>query len=266
MKFFMVALVLAPTFFSCQVLSGRTPAPQSSATKAPAQGGGSSAAQLYKFSANDASNKSSTASIVRFRKEIGLPFVVDAMKEAADDVFKVFQQQNVADRKHAAGTQVHSEIHDVLDGAVGYYFQKEKNYQVILLSAAFLDNMDSKDVKDRFKGLVHHEMTHVWQWYGNEAATNPPAWLFEGIADYVPLTSGFQIYEWAQPGAGKKWDESTEVTAAFLTYCDSLKPGFIPTLNKMMKTNYSDDYFVQLTGKSIQQLWTDYKAKYGQKA
>ncbi|GAA0154358.1 hypothetical protein LIER_37864 [Lithospermum erythrorhizon] len=108
--------------------------------------------------------------------------------------------------------------------------------------------------------------THVWQWYGNEAATNPPAWLFEGIADYVPLTSGFQIYEWAQPGAGKKWDESTEVTAAFLTYCDSLKPGFIPTLNKMMKTNYSDDYFVQLTGKSIQQLWTDYKAKYGQKA
>ena len=49
----------------------------------------------------------------------------------------------------------------------------------------------------------------------------------------------------------------------FLDYCDGLKNGFVAQLNKQMRTGYSDQFFVQLLGKTVDQLWQDYKAKYG---
>ncbi|MCO5556724.1 hypothetical protein L7F22_010275 [Adiantum nelumboides] len=36
------------------------------------------------------------------------------------------------------------------------------------------------------KGVLYHEMTHVWQWYGQGRADRG---LIEGIADYVRLTT-----------------------------------------------------------------------------
>uniref|UniRef100_N1R5H8 Uncharacterized protein n=1 Tax=Aegilops tauschii TaxID=37682 RepID=N1R5H8_AEGTA len=34
-------------------------------------------------------------------------------------------------------------------------------------------------------------------------------------------------------------------------------------LNAKMKSGYSDDFFAQILGKNVQQLWQDYKAKFG---
>lgn len=66
-----------------------------------------------------------------------------------------------------------------------------------------------------------------------------------------------------KPGQGQKWDQGYDVTARFLDYCESLKGGFVAQLNKLMRSGYSDQFFVQLLGKTVNQLWKDYKAKYG---
>jgi hypothetical protein len=108
-------------------------------------------------------------------------------------------------------------------------------------------------------GVLYHETAHVWQWNGQGQANGG---LIEGIADYVRLKAGYAPGHWVKPGAGDRWDQGYDVTARFLDYCDSLKPGFVAQLNAKMKGGYSDDLFKQILGKSVQQLWKDYKAKY----
>lgn len=62
-----------------------------------------------------------------------------------------------------------------------------------------------------------------------------------------------------KPGQGDRWDQGYDVTARLLDYCDSLKPGFVAQLNAKMKAGYSDDFFAQILGKNVQQLWQEYK-------
>ncbi|CAF1957318.1 unnamed protein product [Brassica oleracea var. botrytis] len=50
----------------------------------------------------------------------------------------------------------------------------------------------------------------------------------------------------------------------FLDDCNNIRNGFIAKLNKKMKNGYSDGFLVDLLGKDVNQLWREYKAKYGQ--
>jgi len=106
-------------------------------------------------------------------------------------------------------------------------------------------------------GVLYHEVTHVWQWDGQGQANGG---LIEGIADYVRLKAGYAPGHWVKPGQGDRWDQGYDVTARFLDYCDSLKPGFVALLNAKMKDGYTDDFFTQILGNTLQQLWQDYKA------
>lgn len=115
------------------------------------------------------------------------------------------------------------------------------------------------DLKREFSGVIYHEMTHVWQWSGNGST---PSGLIEGIADFVRLKSGYIPSHWVQPGQGDKWDRGYDVTARFLDYCEGLRTGFVAELNKKMRYTYNVDYFVDLVGKTVDQLWSDYKAAY----
>ncbi|KAF8020189.1 hypothetical protein BT93_G0782 [Corymbia citriodora subsp. variegata] len=128
----------------------------------------------------------------------------------------------------------------------------------IHVSATYLAGY-SGDVKGEFTGVLYHEMTHVWQWNG---AGQAPGGLIEGIADFMRLRVGFAPGHWVQPGQGNKWDQGYDVTARFLDYCNGLRNGFVAELNKKMRTGYSDNYFVDLLGKTVDQLWSEYKAKY----
>ncbi|KAI5314755.1 hypothetical protein L3X38_043931 [Prunus dulcis] len=92
-----------------------------------------------------------------------------------------------------------------------------------------------------------------------------PRGLVEGIADYVRMKSGFIPSQWAQPGVGDRWDQGYDVTARFLEYLESLRNGFVTELNKKMRLGYSDDDFVQLLGKNVGQLWTEYKLRYAKR-
>ncbi|KAL7236505.1 hypothetical protein ACSBR1_019739 [Camellia fascicularis] len=90
-----------------------------------------------------------------------------------------------------------------------------------------------------------------------------PTGLIEGIADYTALKAKYYKPEFfARPGSGKRWDQGYSITARFLEYCDGLKPGFVAAMNRKMRDTWSLNYFVELVGKPVDQLWREYKAKY----
>ncbi|XP_030446559.2 uncharacterized protein LOC115669499 [Syzygium oleosum] len=196
-----------------------------------------------------ANNAGNTPGGVRFTNEIGIQYSQQTMTESTDFIWRTFQQNDPADRKDVAKVSL---FIDNMDG-VAYTSNNE-----IHVSATYLGGF-SGDVKGEFAGVLYHEMTHVWQWNG---AGQAPGGLIEGIADFVRLRSGYVPGHWVQPGQGDKWDQGYDVTARFLDYCNGLKNGFVAELNKKMRTGYSDNYFVDLLGKTVDQLWSEYKAKY----
>ena len=129
----------------------------------------------------------------------------------------------------------------------------------IHVSARYINGY-SGNVKTEITGVLYHESTHIWQWNGNGQST--PGGLIEGIADYVRLKAGYAPSHWVKPGQGDRWDQGYDVTARFLDYCNSLRNGFVGELNKKLRNGYSANFFVELLGKNVDQLWKDYKAKY----
>ncbi|KAI4320758.1 hypothetical protein MLD38_034205 [Melastoma candidum] len=115
------------------------------------------------------------------------------------------------------------------------------------------------DVGGEVSGILHHECTRVWQWTGNGAA---PAGLVSGVADFVRLMSGFHSKEWPSVGSGLRWDEGNAVTAYFLEYCTGTRKTFVADLNAKMRNNYSESFFQDLLGKSVDQLWKEYKSAF----
>ncbi|KDP45917.1 hypothetical protein JCGZ_15477 [Jatropha curcas] len=191
----------------------------------------------------------STAGGARFTTDIGDDYAKKTLSAATDFIWRVFQQVNAEDRKDV---QQVSLFIDDMDG-VAYASNNE-----IHVSANYIGNY-SGDLVREFSGVIYHEMTHIWQWNGNGQT---PGGLIEGIADFVRLKANYAPSHWVQPGQGDKWDQGYDVTARFLDYCNDLRNGFVAELNKKMRTGYSNQYFVDLLGKSVDQLWSDYKAKY----
>ncbi|XVE93447.1 hypothetical protein REPUB_Repub01dG0193400 [Reevesia pubescens] len=201
------------------------------------------------YAINDNSTGNS-GGVVRFRNEIGIDYSLQTMSCATDFIRRIFQQNNSADRKYVQKVTLFIENGD------GVAFADNNEIHV---NANYLGNY-SGDVKREFTGVIYHEMTHIWQWNGNGQT---PGGLIEGIADFVRLKANYIPSHWVQPGQGNRWDQGYDVTARFLDYCNSLRNGFVAKLNEKMRTGYSANYFVELLGKTVDQLWTDYKAKYG---
>ncbi|XP_058769317.1 uncharacterized protein LOC131643178 [Vicia villosa] len=191
-----------------------------------------------------------TSGGVRFRDQIGDQYAKQTLDSATRFIWKVFQQNNPTNRKNV---QKVSLFIDDMDG-VAFTSGNE-----IHVSARYVNGY-SGDVRKEIIGVLYHEMTHVWQWNGNGQGNGG---LIEGIADYVRLKANYAPSHWVKAGQGDKWDHGYDVTARFLDYCDSLKNGFVAKLNKLMRSGYSDQLFVQLLGKTVDQLWKEYKAKYG---
>ncbi|KAL3651705.1 hypothetical protein CASFOL_004707 [Castilleja foliolosa] len=191
-----------------------------------------------------------TAGGARFVRDIGAPYTLRTMNASTSFIWRTFQQTSPADRK---ATQKVSSFIDDMDG-VAYTRGAEIHF-----SARYIQSY-SGDVKREFTGVLYHEMAHVWQWFGN--GQQVPGGLIEGIADYVRLKAGYAPSHWVGPGQGNRWDQGYDVTARFLDYCNSLRNGFVAELNKKMRNGYSNSYFVDLLGKTVDQLWRDYKAKY----
>ncbi|VAH04741.1 unnamed protein product [Triticum turgidum subsp. durum] len=179
-------------------------------------------------------NASTTPGGQRFDVEYGADYARQVLSEAASFIWNVFNQTGAreADRRPVDG-----------GGAV---------------TLVVVDDTDGG-----IASTSGSAATHVWQWGLQDYAAH--WWVFEGVADFVRLKAGYASAHWVAPGQGRSWDGGYDVTARFLDYCDSvIKPGFVGELNgKMKDSGYSDGYFVEILGKSVQDLWNDYKAKYG---
>ena len=195
-------------------------------------------------------NAGNTPGGVRFNNEIGSEYSKQTLISATDFIWRLFQQNSDADRKNVAKVSL---FIDDMDG-VAYASNNE-----IHVSARYINGY-SGNVKTEITGVLYHESTHIWQWNGNGQST--PGGLIEGIADYVRLKAGYAPSHWVKPGQGDRWDQGYDVTALFLDYCNSLRNGFVAELNKKLRNGYSANFFVELLGKNVDQLWKDYKAKY----
>ncbi|XP_076924603.1 uncharacterized protein LOC143587097 [Bidens hawaiensis] len=131
---------------------------------------------------------------------------------------------------------------------------------LINVSLVYLNDYNGPlDLKKEFMSLLHHEMTHCFQWNG---ANTAPVNVVEGIADNTILKANLYPPLYARPGMGDRWDQGYDFTARFFEYCDSQTPDFVAKLNKMMRNSYDVSFFKNITGKPVEQLWKDYKAKY----
>ncbi|KAE8008045.1 hypothetical protein FH972_004593 [Carpinus fangiana] len=191
-----------------------------------------------------------TSGGIRFDKDIECLYGKQALISATKFIWRLFRENDCADKKNV---QKVSLFIDDMDG-VAYASDNE-----IHVSARYINGY-SGDLKREFTGVIYHETTHIWQWDGKGLT---PGGLIEGIADFVRLKAGYVPSHWVQAGKGDKWDHGYDVTARFLDYCNSLRNGFVADLNKKMKSSYNSTFFVELLGKSVDQLWSDYKAKYG---
>ena len=187
---------------------------------------------------------------VRFNNEIGSEYSKQTLISATNFIWSLFQQNNAADRKNVPKVSL------FIDDRDGVAFTSNNEIHV---SARYINGY-SGNVKTEITGVLYHESTHIWQWNGNGQST--PGGLIEGIADYVRLKAGYAPSHWVKPGQGDRWDQGYDVTARFLDYCNSLRNAFVAELNKKLRNGYSANFFVELLGKNVDQLWKDYKAKY----
>ncbi|GJZ69652.1 hypothetical protein Tco_0633202 [Tanacetum coccineum] len=196
----------------------------------------------------------STPGGIRFDKEIGIPYTKQIMGTSIDFIWHtVFQQNSPYDQKPLDSVSIYIVEYEGVAVAWG-----NNN---INISSIFLQGAEG-DLKWIFTSVFYHEMTHVFQWNGEGRA---PSGLMEGVADYTKLKAGYaQDQGFAKPGQGDSWDQGYDVTARFLEYCDEIVPGFVASLNKLMRFDFDVKFFEYLTGKPVDQLWIEYKAKYGQ--
>ncbi|KAI3986967.1 hypothetical protein MKX01_039902 [Papaver californicum] len=188
----------------------------------------------------------------KFDTEIGVEYCRQTLEKATNFIWQIFGQSNEADRKNV---QSISMLVKPFDG-VAFHTGVE-----IQVSADYISGFSGGDIKSEITGIIYHELTHVWQWDGTPGPRAPQD-LLEGIADYVRLKANLPGTYWAQRGSGNRWGERSDITAYFLDHCESLRGGFVAALNAKMKTGYDDYYFNELLGKSADEVFADYKAKF----
>ncbi|KAI4375556.1 hypothetical protein MLD38_013412 [Melastoma candidum] len=183
----------------------------------------------------------------------GVEFSKKTMKSATDFVLRTLRETKSEDLRKDVPRVIGLFFQD-MDGSAATTLQDG-----IHMSVGYIARYLSSDVRKEFVGVILHEMTHVWQWFGDDRT---PVGLTEGIADYVRLRAGYARIDWVKPGEGDRWDQGYDVTARFLDYCEGLKDGFVSEMNKRLKTFYKDEYFIEILGKDVHRLWREYKAKY----
>jgi hypothetical protein len=106
-------------------------------------------------------------------------------------------------------------------------------------------------------GLLTHELTHAVQQYPR----GEPSWLTEGIADYARELYGPKEAGWSLPRrltAKNSYKDSYRVTARFLVWLDQKHPGAVDRLHrKMQNREFTVDDFKAVTGKTVDELWTE---------
>ena len=133
----------------------------------------------------------------------------------------------------------------------------------IHLSAEYIASQpaDTAALVHEITGVLYHESTHVWQNNnGNYGSDQYFTGVIEGVADWIRLTAGFASAGWSPRARGGNWYDGYTTTAYFLDWINSSqKPNFVNELNQKMADPWSNDFFLQLTGMSVDDLWQEYQ-------
>lgn len=111
--------------------------------------------------------------------------------------------------------------------------------------------------------VVTHEAMHIVQAYPGGAG---PGWLTEGIADYVRHVYGVnnEAGKWALPKFDSKhhYTNAYRVTARFLVWAEkNYNKKLVNKLDNAMRTKtYKPELWQELTGKTLDELWSAYAA------
>jgi len=108
--------------------------------------------------------------------------------------------------------------------------------------------------------VVTHEVMHIVQDYHH----HNPGWLTEGIADYVRYVYGVNNLKshWTLPDykSTQSYTNAYRITARFLLWVEKNNDKDLVTQldNALRAGTYSSGLWVKLTGKTVDELWSDY--------
>lgn len=132
------------------------------------------------------------------------------------------------------------------------------------ISSRYLGTVGEDRIADEVKGILLHEMTHMYQNDDKPEATSPylPG-MYEGIGDFVRIRAGHPP-EGAKPNdkGGNWYDKSYTSQAFFWLFVDTKIPDFVYKLNLTMKKDgvpWSEDSIQTIAGKSGDELWAEYQ-------
>jgi hypothetical protein len=132
----------------------------------------------------------------------------------------------------------------------------------VMISTDHMQNVanEGRDVAEEIKGVLFHEMTHMYQ-HDDSDGGGVDIGLIEGIADFVRISAGYPPHR-SQPNPNGNWDSGYTTTAYFLLWVDEQYEDFVYQLNLSMSNKdqmtWSPDSFRTITGKSADELWSDY--------
>lgn len=122
-----------------------------------------------------------------------------------------------------------------------------------------------EDVRAEITGILCFQATFL---YGNAGRPEDRAsteWVLFGIADFVRLRAGY-IDPASRHLPNASYDASNSQTVAFFfEYLAGLNPDVIYQLNQRLMPGpdaWSNDVFAELMGKTIDELWEDYKGTF----
>lgn len=110
--------------------------------------------------------------------------------------------------------------------------------------------------------VITHEAMHIVQQYPGGAG---PGWITEGIADYVRYELGVNnpAANWSLPALTDRhhYTNAYRVTARFLVWIvKNYDKKFVRKLDRAMRSKtYTEQFWKQQTGKTVDELWEIYK-------
>ena len=181
--------------------------------------------------------------------EIKSGSLADKMKKELVENYFIVYPKLMADFNPNAPKTVYFEIRSGID-----YPAYASGNRVTYKSEWLKDHPEDRDVST-------HEMMHLVQAYN---FSNIPSWVTEGIADYVRDKYGLSNEGWSLQAYRPEhnYDGSYGITGRFLKWIElKVKEGFVQYLdNECRGGRYSEAVWKNYTGKTVQELWNQYKA------